>query len=116
MKLTNSKTEDEFRRTLENSIIKRNSISTNSELHSRFISHITSFNTAITLNVIPEQGEDFYTFLIDLTTIVIIQIPKDSNQNSILIKSIDIESYQYKLKKREKIKLYVALDIAQKNQ
>ncbi len=112
MELKNTLTEENFRKELNASILRGKKEQSTSKINEELLSLYPDFKSAITLDWIPEEGENIYTILIDQNLVVKIEISKNPNAKSILIESMDIKTYHYKLKKLQKLKLKVALDIA----
>jgi hypothetical protein len=71
--------------------------------------------TAYFIGHIPEQGEDFYTLLINNDLITKIELDRYNLDIELIIETISIKEYKYGLSKIGQIMLAVAIDLAQKD-
>jgi hypothetical protein len=113
MKLIGSKVEAEYRKQL---IRSRKSLFEDKEKRIVLASlrvRYPKMKTAYTLNWIPEQGEDIYCILVDTDLIVSVEVDRMNKDSEPLIKDTSLEQYQRKLSKTGRIKLAVAVDLAQ---
>jgi len=115
VRLTGSKTEQEFRDTLIKShtaLFKGNSYET---LLQVLKTNFPQMKTAYFIKHIPEQGEDLYTILVDLDTIAKIEISRYSEDEEPIVEINSINDFKIGISRVEQIKLAVALDLAKKD-
>lgn len=80
---------------------------------SALLAHYPSMKTAYTLGWVPEQGESIYTILVDMDDVVTVELDCINKERMPSVKAMSINQYRKKLKKNDRIKLSVALDLAQ---
>lgn len=68
--------------------------------------------TAYILYWIPEQGEDIITFLVDIDTVITIELDRYDDQIAPIVEVCPLEDLIKGLSKTNQIKIAVALDLA----
>ena len=115
MRLTGSKTEYEFR----DALIKSHTELFQGNSYKRLLKvlkiNFPEMKTAYFIRHIPEQGEDLYTMLVNLDTIVKIEISRYSEDEKPIVEISSINDFKIGIKRVERIKLAVALDLAKKD-
>ena len=115
MKLIGSRREKEYRKELKESHFALFYSNSGLRLFNVIKSIFPEMKTAYVIGCTPDQGEDIYEVLIDTNIIAWIELDRfDFNSAPIFEKSPLIDQLK-KLKKRKKIKLLVALDLAHKD-
>lgn len=114
MKLIGSKTEQDMRRQL---------MCSHDALFSQVPEAITKLRilqnkfpnllTAYSLHWIPEQGEDIITYLINTDTVAIVETNRHDLNIEPIIETMMLSEYRIGLSKQDRIKLAVALELAQ---
>ncbi len=115
LKLVGSKTELDIREELINSKKSLFKGKSNNKLFDVLQVNFPKLKTAYTISWIPEQGEDLYKILIDDSIIVDIEINRVNREAIPIVKTISISEYSKGLSKISKIRLAVAMDLAQKD-
>lgn len=115
MKLIGSKTEEDFR----DALIKSRDLLFKGDSYKRLLQVLkTSFpemKTAYIIKHNPDQGEDFYTILVDLDTIATIEISRYSQDEKPMVEISSINDFKRGMSKLKQIELAVALDLAKKD-
>ncbi len=113
MKLTGSKTENEYREELVRS---RQALFEDREFE-RLLTYLHQYypdmKTAYIIGWTPEQGEDIYRILINMATIVAIEIDREESQRKPVIESYTLKEYLEGLSKTARLKIAVAVDLAE---
>lgn len=113
MKLMGSKTENEYRAELSRS---RQALFEQEE-YKRLLTFLRQkfpdMKTAYVIGWTPEQGEDIYRILINTTTIAAVEIDRDESERQPKIEDYTLKEYVQVLSKTARIKLAVAIDMAE---
>ena len=112
MKLIGSKTEIEFREILMKGHVSLFNDQSYFPLLSILKEEVPNMKTAYFINSIPEQGETFYTMLIDLNTIVKLEISRSEQKLLSPVETQSVNNYKKGLSKMKQTQLAVALDLA----
>lgn len=115
MRLTGSKTEKEFRDLLIKSHKELFEGNLYEELLQVLKTNFPAMKTAYFIRHIPEQGEDLYTMLVNLDTIVKIEINRYENDEKPIVEILGINDFMIGISKIEQIKLAIAVDLAKKD-
>ena len=115
MRLKGTMTEQEFRDT----IIKSHVLLFESNQYTRLMQVLNNcfpeMKTAYFIKHIPEQGEDIYTLLVDIDTIVKVEISHCANDEILPVEISNVSKYKEGLSKVNQIYLNVAIDLAKKD-
>ncbi|MCV2884715.1 hypothetical protein OE749_08405 [Aestuariibacter sp. AA17] len=76
------------------------------------VSNFPDFSTFYPLDWIPEQGEDIYIILINKLLVVKVEVDKFDKDKEAHLEIISIKEYRKNLSKIGRLKLAVALDLA----
>lgn len=109
MKLTGSLTERMLRNDLTNIVL---SASSRAKLLVRFLlQRYVKVTSVYELHWVFEPDVEYFTFLVNGSCIVYLELDKQENVCTIS-KELSIEEYKIGLKKKDQLKLLVALDLA----
>lgn len=114
MKLLGTRLEDDIRKQL---IRSYSAMFLEGESQSLLESIKRSFpgmRSAFVINWIPEQGEDIYSVLVNEDTVAIFEIIRYSGEMISNAKKYNVKEYQRGLKRRGRVKLTIALELASK--
>ncbi len=112
MRLTGSKTEQEFRDVLIKSHTALFEGKSYEGLMQELRTNFPEMKTAYFIKHIPEQGEDVYTMLVDLDTAAKIEISRYSENEKLIVEISNINDFKRGISKVEQIKLAVAIELA----
>lgn len=115
MRLTGSKTEQEFRDALIKSHTELFQGNSYKRLLQLLKTNFPEMKTAYFIRHIPEQGEDLYTMLIDFNIIVKIEISRYCEDEKPIVEISSINDFKKGISRVEQIKLAVAIDLAKKD-
>lgn len=114
MKLIGSNTEDKIRAALLQSH-RSLFLAENRRLLDTIRQHHPSMKTAYILGWLPEQGEDIYTVLINLNTIIRVEIDRINAEVPALVSQVDFNDFKKKLRTLGRLNLTIALQLAQED-
>lgn len=113
MRLIGSKMEQDLRKQL----IESNKLLFENKENKRLLSALEKYSpemkTAYIIHWVPEQGEDIYKVLVNDSAIVEVELDRNDVAAKPLVSSTTISQYRQGLSKLNRIKLEVALDLAQ---
>lgn len=115
MKLIGSMTE----RDMQDRLIRSHNSLFQSQESRRLLSvikdHFPFMRTAYILGWTPEQAEDLYTILINIDIIAYIELDRCNSHSEAIVEKDLVGDYMHGISKTDRIKLAVALDLAQKD-
>ncbi len=112
MKFLGSKIEREFREQLKISNRSLFRSEKSKPLLKLLTENFPEMKTAYVVGWIPEQGEDLFTILINDDIIAVVELDRVDSGVEPIIDRLSIEAYIHGLKKINRIKLAVAIDLA----
>jgi hypothetical protein len=112
MRLIGSTQEQNFRKELIESHTALFQKGKNKRILNILKANFNEMKTAYIINWVPEQGEDFYTILVDLNIIVKVEIGRYNHDEEPIIEIFKLQEYEKGLSKVSQIKLAVAMDLA----
>ncbi|MEX2962189.1 hypothetical protein [Microbulbifer sp. TYP-18] len=113
MKLIGSRAENEYRDELIRSHESLFEDKSKRDILRALCKRYPDIQTAYTIGWISEQGEDIYTFLIDTSLISVVEVGRLDSGDKVIIKVMSLSEYQKNLSKADRLKLAVAVDLAE---
>ena len=115
MKLIGSNAEREFREVL----MKGHTSLFNNQSYLPLLAivkeQVPNMKTAYFIDAIPEQGETFYTLLIDLNIIIRLEVSQSGQELLSPVEMKSVNDYKKGLSKMKQVQLAVAVDLAKKD-
>lgn len=111
MKLKGSLTEESIRKELSKANLATSESAETKEIFSYLSKLFPNVHTSYSLNWIYEQDIEILKILIDSCFVITIQINRSDNSYT-LVEKLEIDQYKKGLKRKDQLKLLVALDLA----